>query len=279
MKGIPKILSNKTLAIYFSLAIILLMVAIFAENLAPHDIYKTDYARILEPPSKDFLLGTDYMGRCVLSRILCGTATTLKMTFTAVALVFVVGTFLGILSGYLGGLFNAVVMRLADIMLAFPGIILAIAIAGIMGGGLQNAIIAITAVTWPRYARVAKSLVIKEKESLYIEAARVCGTSALKILIRHIFPNTIAILILNAVMDIGVITMELAGLSYLGLGAQPPDPEWVLMLAGGKAYFQVAPWLLAAPAMAIFTVIVIWNLLGDALRDELDPRNQKIPSQ
>jgi ABC-type dipeptide/oligopeptide/nickel transport system permease subunit len=276
MPGFLKtILKNRSLSIYFFLAIVLVIVALTAEKLAPHDIYKTDYGRILEPPSKEFIFGTDYMGRCVFSRILCGTATTFKMTFSAVALVFLIGSSLGILSGYFGGFINAVVMRLADIFLAFPGIILAIAIAGIMGGGLSNAVFAIAAVTWPRYARLSRSLVLKEKESMYVDAAKVSGTGPFKILGKHIFPNVISIMILSAVMDIGVVTMELAGLSYLGLGAQPPVPEWGLMLAGGKTYFQVAPWLLMAPALAIFIVIVVWNLLGDKLRDVLDPRSLK----
>ncbi|MDR2405234.1 MAG: ABC transporter permease [Deltaproteobacteria bacterium] len=272
MDFLKKLKENKRLSLYLFLALLIIIVAIFAERLAPHDIYKVDYTRILEPPSKEFIFGTDYMGRCVFSRILCGTATTLKMTFSAVALVFLIGTALGLVAGYFGGVLNTIIMRVADIMLAFPGIILAIAIAGIMGGGLQNAILAIAAVTWPRYARLSRSLVLKEKESVYIQAAKVSGTGSLAILKRHIFPNVISIMILSAVMDIGVVTMELAGLSYLGLGAQPPAPEWGLMLAGGKTYFQVAPWLLLAPAVAIFTVIVVWNLLGDTLRDTLDPR-------
>jgi ABC-type dipeptide/oligopeptide/nickel transport system permease subunit len=267
--------TNRLLCLYIILAFLLIVVALVAERLAPHDIYKTDYGRILEPPSREFIFGTDYMGRCVFSRILCGTATTFKMTFSAVSIVFVVGVFLGIISGYYGGFVNAIVMRMADIMLAFPGIILAIAIAGIMGGGLQNAVIAISAVTWPRYARLSRSLVLKEKESVYVDAAKVSGTGSVRMLIRHIFPNVISVMILSAVMDIGVVTMELAGLSYLGLGAQPPAPEWGLMLAGGKTYFQTAPWLLLAPALAIFIVIVIWNLLGDSLRDALDPKTVK----
>ncbi|MDR2350618.1 MAG: ABC transporter permease [Deltaproteobacteria bacterium] len=276
MGAILKLLvKDKRLSFYVALALLLVVMALVADKIAPHDIYKVDYAKILEPPSKEFIFGTDYMGRCVFSRILCGTATTFKMTFSAVAIVFVLGTSLGILSGYFGGFLNSAVMRVADIFLAFPGIILAIAIAGIMGGGLQNAVIAIAAVTWPRYARLSRSLVIKEKESVYVDAAKVSGTGSFKILGRHIFPNVISIMILSAVMDIGVVTMELAGLSYLGLGAQPPEPEWGLMLAGGKTYFQVAPWLLLAPALAIFVVIVIWNLLGDKLRDILDPRALK----
>jgi ABC-type dipeptide/oligopeptide/nickel transport system permease subunit len=267
-----KILSNKPLCLYLALAIVLIIVALTAHKLSPHDIYETDYSKILQSPSREYIFGTDYMGRCVFSRILQGTATTFKMTFSAVLIVFVLGSTLGIMAGYFGGVLNALVMRLADIMLAFPGIILAVAIAGIMGGGLQNAVIAIAAVTWPRYARLSRSLVLKEKRSFYVAAARVLGTGPFFMMIRHIFPNIISILVLSAVMDIGVITMELAGLSYLGLGAQPPTPEWGLMLAGGKTYFQSAPWLLAAPALAIFMVLVVWNLLGDKLRDVMDPK-------
>ncbi|MDR2612459.1 MAG: ABC transporter permease [Deltaproteobacteria bacterium] len=265
--------TSPRIRIHLITALALVLLAIFAERLAPNDIYKTDYTMILKPPSAKFIMGTDYMGRCVFSRILCGTATTLKMTFSAVAIIFAFGTVVGVLAGWLGGTTDTLVMRLADIMLAFPGLILAIAIAGIMGGGLQNAILAIAAVTWPRYARLSRSLVMKERGSVYVDAARAAGTGQLAILVRHILPNVLSLMILSAVMDIGVVTMELAGLSYLGLGAQPPAPEWGLMLAGGKTYFQTAPWLLLAPALAIFIVIVIFNLLGDRLRDILDPRD------
>jgi ABC-type dipeptide/oligopeptide/nickel transport system permease subunit len=276
MRSFFKILyKNKALSFYFFLVIIVIIIGLTSDILAPNDIYQANYDKILQPPSKQFPFGTDYMGRCVFSRIICGTTMTLKMAFSAVALVFLLGTFLGIISGYFGGAVNSIIMRLIDILLAFPSTILAIVIAGITGGGLQNAVIAIAVVSWPRYARLSRSLVVKEKVNLYIDAARMLGTSSFVILYRHILPNVISIMILTAVMDIGIFIMGLAGLSYLGLGAQPPAPEWGIMLSGGQAYFMVAPWLLIAPTLAIFTVVVIWNLLGDSLRDFLDPTSIK----
>lgn len=269
-----RIKENKKIQIYLILALIIILTAVFAEYIVPHSPYDSDLTNTLAPPSAKYPFGTDHQGRCVFSRVLCGASATLQMTFFTVFLIFIVGTALGVVSGYFCGWVDVIIMRLADIMIAFPGMILAIAIAGIMGGGLVNAVFAIAAVNWPRYARLSRSLVLKIKENVYIEAARVSGTKPRKILTRYIIPNFISNMVITAGMDIGVVTMELAGLSYLGLGAQPPVPEWGLMLSNGKNYLQTAPWLLLFPGLAIFITIVIFNLLGEHLRDVLDPHSQ-----
>ena len=179
------------------------------------------------------------------------------------------------MSGYLGGKTDAVIMRLADIFISFPGVLLAIAIAGIIGGSMVNAIIALTCATWPKYARLSRSLVLKVKQNEYIAAAYVNGGTPFHILRRHILPNILPLLVITAAADIGALMLELAGLSFLGFGVQPPAPEWGAMISEGRQHLQTAPWLMIFPGLAIFISVVIFNLWGDALRDVLDPRDDQ----
>jgi peptide/nickel transport system permease protein/nickel transport system permease protein len=223
-------------------------------------------------PSLQHLCGTDKLGRDVLSRILYGASYSLTSVLLLVAIIFVVGTTLGVLAGYYGGLIDTVIMRIADMMISFPGIILAIAIAGVMGGSLVNAMIALTVVTWTKYARLARSMVLKIKRRDFVEAAIVNGGTSPHILWTHIVPNILPLMVITAAADIGAMMMELAGLSFLGFGSQPPAPEWGLMLSEGRQQIQTAPWLMIFPGLAIFITVVIFNLWGDALRDVLDPR-------
>ena len=182
------------------------------------------------------------------------------------------GTLIGVISAYIGGKVDNAIMRLTDVFLAFPGIVLAIAIAGVLGGSAVNAVLAVVIVGWTKYARLARSLTLKVKQQDYLSAAITSGTRPIAMIRRHILPNIIPIIIVTAALDIGALMMELAGLSFLGFGAQPPTPEWGLMLNEGRQLIQTAPWLMIFPGLAIASVVAIFNLWGDSLRDIMDPR-------
>ena len=190
------------------------------------------------------------------------------------AVILVVGTFLGILAGYFGGWVDAVIMRISDMMIAFPGLVLAIAVAGILGPSMRNAVIAISLVSWPKYARLARSLVMKIRHTDFVAAAIVTGSKTPYMLWKYMFPNTVTTLVITAATDIGSMMMELAALSFLGFGAKPPTPEWGQMLNEGRSFIQTAPWMMLYPGLAIFITVVVFNMLGDSLRDILDPRNE-----
>lgn len=210
----------------------------------------------------------------MLSRVIYGTRTSLVMTLCLVAVIFVVGTFFGVAAGYFGGIVDEVIMRVADMMISFPGLVLAIAIAGMLGPNMTNAVIAISAVSWTKYARLARSMVLKVKQNLYIEAAVVNGTKTWKILWKHVLPNMLTTMVVTAAADIGTMMLELASLSFLGFGATAPTPEWGLMLNEGRTYMAKAPWLMISPGIAIVIVVVVFNMLGDSIRDVLDPKNE-----
>ena len=265
---------NRLFAIYSAAVVLILFVAIFAPYLAPQDPFDGNMRNVLQPPSAEHLLGTDKLGRDTLSRIIAGTQVSLFMTICLVALLAIVGSLVGITSGYFGGKVEMILMRLADMMLAFPGVVLAIAIAGILGGSVVNTILALLVVGWAKYARLVRSLVIKLRNNDFIIAAQVNGTKTINILWRHILPNILPMVVITGAMDIGTMMMEIAGLSFLGFGAQPPTPEWGLMLNEGRQYIQTAPWLMIYPGAAIFIVVATFNLWGDSLRDVLDPRQQ-----
>ena len=203
-----------------------------------------------------------------------GTRTSLVSTLILVATIFVVGTLLGIIAGYFGGWIDQVIMRIADMMISFPGMILAIAIAGMLGPSLRNGVIAITAVSWTKYARLGRSLVLKIRHCDYVEAAIVTGSKTPYMILRYMLPNALPTLIITAATDIGGMMLELAAMSFLGFGAKPPAPEWGYMLNEGRACIQSAPWMMIFPGLAIFVVVVVFNMLGDSLRDILDPKDE-----
>ena len=263
---------NKAFQFTTCLVLLLILIAIAAPVISPYDPLEAVMRNANMEPSLQHLCGTDKLGRDVLSRILYGASYSLTSVLLLVAIIFVVGTTLGVLAGYYGGLIDTVIMRIADMMISFPGIILAIAIAGVMGGSLVNAMIALTVVTWTKYARLARSMVLKIKRRDFVEAAIVNGGTSPHILWTHIVPNILPLMVITAAADIGAMMMELAGLSFLGFGSQPPAPEWGLMLSEGRQQIQTAPWLMIFPGLAIFITVVIFNLWGDALRDVLDPR-------
>ena len=247
---------NKAFRFTSLLVVLLLAITLLAPVIAPYDPLSAVMKDANQAPSAAHLFGTDKLGRDVLSRILYGASYSLTSVIALVACIFVVGTTMGIISGYFGGIVDIVIMRIADMMISFPGVILAIAIAGIMGGSLINAMIALTAVTWTKYARLSRSMVLKIKRREFI------------------LPNILPLMVITAAADIGAMMMELAGLSFLGFGSQPPAPEWGLMLNEGRQQLQTAPWLMFFPGLSIFITVVVFNLWGDSLRDVLDPRNE-----
>lgn len=266
---------NKTFTIFGILGILVVLAAIFAPVLTGGiDPTTGSLSEALKPPSSEHLFGTDKLGRDLYARVIYGARTSLVAAFSVVVLAFTVGTIAGVLAGYFGKVVDAVIMRIADMMIAFPGMILAIAVAGIMGASIRNAVIAVALVTWPKYARLARSLVLKIRDRDYVSAAIVTGSKTPYMLLKYMLPSAITTLVITAAMDIGTMMLELAGLSFLGFGAVPPTPEWGLMLSEGRAYMTAAPWLMIFPGVAIFVVVIIFNMLGDSLRDILDPRQE-----
>ena len=275
MKKKNRFLANKTFVVFSILAVCIILTAVFAPVVTRGvDPLKGSLVDALLPPCKEHIFGTDKMGRDIFSRVIYGARASLSATFGVVALIFLVGTVTGVLAGYFGGVIDAVIMRIADMMLAFPGLVLALAVAGIMGASIKNAIIAIEVVSWTKYARLARSLVMKIRDRDYVSAAIVTGSKTPYMLFRYMLPNALPTLIITAATDIGSMMLELAAMSFLGFGAKPPAPEWGYMLNEGRACMQSAPWLMIFPGLAIFVVVVVFNMLGDSIRDILDPRNE-----
>lgn len=251
---------------------LVLAVAFFAPWLVPHDPYEQDLGRALIPPGGTNLLGTDRYGRDVLSRVIMGSQTTLCASLLLLAVISSVGSFIGAVCGCRGGRFDAFIMRMSDVFLAFPQMVFAIAAAGALGGGLFNAAAALAVIGWPKYARISRGLVLTMRSMPYMEAARMAGTGGLGMLRHHVLPNIAGPVLVTAALDFGTIIMELAGLSFLGLGAMPPTAEWGAMMSNGRSLLQTAPWVILAPGAAIFLTVAVFNLLGDKLRDVLDTR-------
>lgn len=262
------------LIFFLILASVLLLIAVFAKYLCPYDPYAQNLLEAQQPPSTAHPLGTDRYGRDMLSRVMIGSTTSIFATLVLVAIITIAGTAVGILCGWCGGKIDTVLMRISDVFLAFPGLVFALAVAGVLGGGVQNAIIALGAISWPKFARVARGLTLAEKDSPYMMAARLSGSSTPKLLVKHILPNIAGQILVTSVLDIGTMMMELAGLSFLGLGVKPPMAEWGSMISDGRVMLQTAPWMVLAPGGAIFVTVMIFNLLGDTVRDYMDPKER-----
>lgn len=261
--------------IFLLMAILIVLAAIFAPVLTGGvDPSKGALKDALQAPGPGHIFGTDKLGRDIFTRVIYGARTSLVSTFSVVVLIFLLGSVLGVLAGYFGGWADTVIMRVADMMVAFPGMVFAMAIAGILGASVRNAVIAVTLVSWTKYARLSRSLVLKIRHRDYVSAAVVTGSKTLYILRRYMLPNVIPTLVITAATDVGGMMLELAGLSFLGFGAKAPTPEWGLMLNEGRQFIQNAPWTMIYPGLAIFVVVVVFNLLGDSLRDILDPRDE-----
>lgn len=268
--------SNIRQRLYFFsfLAAALMLVVIFAEYLCPYDPNAQIFGT-LEPPSAAHPAGTDRFGRDMFSRILVGLQTSVLSTLALVIIITVVGTVIGVLCGHSGGITDTLMMRVSDVCLAFPGLVFALAIAALLNGGLQNAVLALALISWPKYARIARSQTLALESTDYIAAARLAGDTPAQIIMRHILPNSAGPVLVTAMLDIGTMMMELAGLSFLGLGAMPPTAELGNMMSGGRSMLQTYPWVIIGPGIAIFIAVVIFNLLGDTVRDYLDPRNSR----
>lgn len=273
MDRLKKLNIPKSLWILGTIIIILIILSLLSDFLVPYDPYETCPEHVLQPPSSHHLLGTDAHGRDILSRIIVGSKTSIFSAFALIALAAGIGTTVGLLGGYFGGKVDTILMRVTDVFLAFPDMVLAIAVAGILGGGLVNAMIAILATTWTQYARLARSSTIAIKEETFIQAAKLSGCSNMRIMLRHILPNIGGPLIVTATLHVSGMMMGIAGLSFLGLGVKVPQAEWGSMISEGKKFLQTSPWVALAPSIVMVLVIMVFNLFGDKLRDILDPKS------
>lgn len=262
-------------ALGVSLVLLVFFVAIFGDRLAPYSPTDMEVMSRLQPPSTAHLLGTDHVGRDVFSRILSGAKYSIWMATVILSVAVSVGIGLGLIAGVAGGLFDELLMRLTDLFLAFPALIFAIAVAATLGRGLTSSAIALTTVYWPWYARMARGQALSLKNKQYVMAARSIGASFLRILGRHIWPNVVPVLLIQITLDVGYAILSTAGLSFLGLGAQPPQPEWGAMILDGRQYMRDFWWVATYPGLALFVTVLGFNLLGDGLRDWLDPRLRK----
>ncbi len=271
---IRKNYNKKKLIFLLILTVAFMLVVIFAEKICPYDPNAQIFSS-LESPSLSHIAGCDRMGRDLFSRILIGLKTSVLSTLVLVGIITVFGTVVGVLCGHFGGVLDSVIMRVSDICLAFPGLVFALAIASLLGSGLNNAVLALAVVSWPKYARVARGQTLALESADFLAAARLSGDSDFWLIIRHILPNIGGTILVTAVLDIGTMMMELAGLSFLGLGATPPTAELGSMMSGGRSMLLTHPWVIVSPGIAIFVAVSIFNLLGDAVRDHLEPRGDR----
>ncbi|MCE5236652.1 MAG: nickel transporter permease [Clostridiaceae bacterium] len=274
-------LLNRNLLTRAAIIMVLLLVvlAVIAPLIIPypgHVENENDPANMLQAPSGEHWFGTDELGRDVFSRVLYGTRISLRVSVIAVAIAVVFGMMLGAIAGAAGGIIDEVIMRITDIFLSFPSLLLAIAISAFLGPSLTNAMLAIAVSWWPWYTRIVRGQAVSIRERQFVRAARAMGTPGHMIVFKHIIPNTIAQVIVQASMDIGGVIMTLSSLSFLGLGAQAPTPEWGLMINTGRTYFQTAWWYSIFPGIAIFLTVLSFNLVGDGLREVLDPKTRKL---
>lgn len=254
------------------LAVILILIPILAPVISPHDPIQEDFANSMVSHSAEYPLGTDQLGRCILSRLIWGGRPSMLVVFIVVAVSSVVGITLGVAAGYLGGWVDTVLSRATDIVVAVPATVFIIALVSVLGPGIKHTILAMCLVGWTEYMRVSRALVLSVKENTFTEEARLGGLPERTLVFRTILPNIFPYLIVNITQDIGAKLLTLSGLSLLGLSSQPPTPEWGFMLSQGRQYIQAAPWLILYPGLVIVINVVVFNLLGDRLRDLMDPR-------
>ena len=249
------------------LVIALLIFAFFSPMLTPFDITEQNLMTAKSPPSFPHIMGTDIYGRDMFSRVIAASRISIFSALAVVLLMAFIGVVIGIFCGYLGGIADTLLMRLSDIFLAFPGLVLAIATAGLFKNGIFGAIIALASVGWPRYARLSRGLVLSVKTSTYINAAKISGSNTIQIVFTEILPNIIGPIVVTSSLDIGTSLMEMAALSFLGLGATPPTPEWGSMISESRILLQITPWITLSPGIAIFITVSIFNIFGESLRE------------
>ncbi|SFG06064.1 peptide/nickel transport system permease protein [Planifilum fulgidum] len=268
------LLRHRSAVIGGAIVLFFLLVALLADFIAPYD-YAERSEDLLQPPSAEHWFGTDEMGRDIFSRVLYGSRISLRVGFFAIAGSIVIGSFLGLIAGFYGGWRDVVISRLFDILLAFPSILLAIAIVAMLGPGLNNALLAIAIINIPTFGRLMRSQVLSVKQEDFVLAARAMGMTNRRILFRHILPNSWTPIMVQGTLGFATAVIEAAALGFLGLGAQPPQPEWGTMLADARGFIQLAPWTMVFPGLAIMLTVLGFNLLGDGLRDVLDPRMKR----
>ncbi len=270
------LLDNRLNLIGVCIVTVFLMLSLFGESLAPHDPYAQDITNSkLKHPSLEHPLGTDELGRDVLSRVMTGTRVSLQVAVVVLAFAVSFGTIVGALSGYLGGLADEILMRITDMFLAFPALVLAVTIAATLGKSLTNTMIALSTVFWPWYARLVRAQVLSIKERDFVTAGRSVGLSPSRLLLRHILPNAVSVIIIQLTLDVGYAILATSSLSFIGLGAQPPSPEWGTMLSDARSYFRDAWWYTTFPGVALTLTVFAFNVLGDGLQDALDPRSSR----
>jgi peptide/nickel transport system permease protein len=272
--GCRRFAENPLAMIGLVILLLLLLVAIFAPWIAPFQMNDQNLGRRLLPPSGDHLFGTDELGRDIFSRVVYGSRITLQITFLVAVIAAPIGLLVGTVSGYFGGWTDTILMRITDIFLSFPGLILALAFVAALGPGIRNAIIAIALTVWPPIARLARAETLTVRSSDYIAAIRAQGAPAWRIVVKHIMPMCLSSVIIRITLNMAQIILTAAALGFLGLGAQPPMPEWGAMLSTGRQYLLGSWFLAAAPGLAILVVSLGFNLFGDGLRDVLDPRDE-----
>lgn len=268
--------SDRTAMLGLTILLLLAVAVVFGPALAPHDPAITEPALRFSSPSADHPLGTDHIGRDVLSRLLYGARLSLGSAVVAALAVGVLGLGLGMAAGYFRGAVDAVVSRAVDILLAFPTLLLALVVVGALGAGLRNILVAVVVAWWASYARVVRGVTFSEREKPYVESARALGASGWRIIRRHVLPNIVAPIVVLTTLDMGAILLAVSALSFLGLGVEAGTPEWGAMLAEARTYMRRAPQLMFYPGAAIFLAVLGFNLLGDGLRDVLDPRTRRV---
>jgi len=272
--GTPARLARIRLFVFLVLACGIFVISLIAPMLCPNDPNATSAQVMNHPPCAEFPMGADRYGRCICSRVLMGARTSVFSSLAVVAMTFAVGTMLGMIAGWYGAVADSLIMRISDVMLAFPQMVLAIAVAGILGGGMWNAMLAMGITGWTMYARLARAQVLSLKKEPYVQAARLCGCGSVSILCRTLLPNMLGPLIVNATTQIGVMMIGIAGLSFLGIGVTEPQAEWGSMINLSRSYIQLAPWAVLAPAAATILTVMIFNYLGDCIRDYLEVRGE-----
>ncbi len=258
------------LALYGFLTLILIFIMLFGEKVAPYDPYKNDLYAIDFAPCAEHIMGTDALGRDLFSRILTGARTSLSATFIVVAATGCIGTVIGVAAGYYGGVLDVIVQKVLLIFQSFPGQVMAIAVAGVLGAGTGNAALALIVIGWVDHARLARSLVLKLKNANYIKAARLCGCHSVHIISHHIVPNITKMMVVSVLLSLSGTMMELSTLAFLGLSSKPPFPEWGYMMSEGRKVLMTAPWQALMPGLAILSVVIILNRLGDSVQDYLE---------
>ncbi len=275
-RNINEFIKNKASVVGLIIIMILSLAAIFADFVSPYSADTIALKEKLMPPSSEHLMGTDQLGRDVLTRVIYGTRTTFELSIMVVAFTATFGVLVGVISGFYRGIIDEILMRLIDVLLAFPSIILALVVVGALGPGIFNTVLAVSLVGWLYYARVARASTLSIREKEYVEGARAIGCTDSYICLRYILPNCLPPIIVLITLNLGSVILTIAALGYLGMGAQPPTPEWGTMLNDGKEYLRDCPWLSVFPGLMIMIAVLAFNFIGDGLRDAIDPRQMVI---